>query len=294
VTWSNPIDSDKHYWHRYSGFYQRQFASLGHVSCILEYGVFKGASIAWSRRMFPEAEIFGVDILPPHPDWPSGPGITYLTADQGDRAGIARMLRDLNRVFDLVIEDGSHIPQHQATCLAETFPLVRPGGLYVLEDLQTSHARHPVYRENCVPGTPNALHLLLAIERSRALGQSIRTDDIDRLSANGPLTTGDIRRLDGLTSDIEIFHRATLPLRCYACGGDAFDPVALVCACGTDLDVMGLDSVTAVARRAMPSAEAPRPGLVRRLFGQWFPPVGRWRVPVASANRMKTVAGEFA
>jgi len=268
VTWSDPIDSDKDYWHRYSGFYQRHFATLGRVSCILEYGVFKGASIAWSRRMFPEAEIFGVDILPPRPEWPAGPGITYLTADQGDRAGIAGMLRNLNHVFDLVIEDGSHIPQHQAICLAETFPLVRPGGLYVLEDLQTSHARHSIYQENCAPGTPNALHLLLMIERSRAMGQSISLNDIGRLAANGLFTTADIQRLDEMISNVEIFHRATLPLRCYACGGDTFDPVALVCACGIDLDVMGLDSVTAVLRRAMPSATAPRPGLVRRLFGQ--------------------------
>jgi hypothetical protein len=175
------------------------------------------------------------------------------------------MLRNLNHVFDLVIEDGSHIPQHQAICLAETFPLVRPGGLYVLEDLQTSHARHSIYQENCAPGTPNALHLLLMIERSRAMGQSISLNDIGRLAANGLFTTADIQRLDEMISNVEIFHRATLPLRC---GGDTFDPVALVCACGIDLDVMGLDSVTAVLRRAMPSATAPRPGLVRRLFGQ--------------------------
>jgi hypothetical protein len=269
VTWSDPVDSDKHYWHRYSRFYQRHFSTLEGVSCILEYGVFQGASIAWLRRMFPEAEIFGVDILPPRPEWPSGPGITYLTADQSDRPGIAGMLRSLDRVFDVVIEDGSHIPRHQAICLAETFPLVRPGGLYVLEDLQTSHARHAVYREHCAPGTPNALNLLLTIERLRAIGATLCSHDVEQLTATGPFTPADARRLDELIADVEIFHRATLPLRCYACGGDAFDLVALVCECGTDLDVMGLDSMTAVLRRAIPApATASRSGLVRRLLGQ--------------------------
>jgi hypothetical protein len=267
MTWSDPVDSDKHYWHRYSRFYERHIATLGDVSCILEYGVFRGASIAWLRRMFPQAEIFGVDILPLSPEWPAGPGITYLTADQGDRAGIARMLRDLNRVFDLVIEDGSHIPRHQAICLAETLPLLRPGGMYVLEDLQTSHARHAVYREHCAPGTPNALHLLLTIERLRATGRSLSSNDVEQLTAAGLFAPADARRLDELISDVEIFHRATLPLRCYACGGDTFDPVALVCECGIDLDVMGLDSLTAILRRSIASAAAPRPGLVRRLFG---------------------------
>jgi hypothetical protein len=93
TAWSDPIESDKHYWHRYSRFYQRHFATLGRVSCILAYGVFKDASIRWLREMFPGAEIFGVDIVPPRPEWPVGPGIAYLTADQGDRPGIARMLR---------------------------------------------------------------------------------------------------------------------------------------------------------------------------------------------------------
>jgi hypothetical protein len=267
VTWSDPVDSDKHYWHRYSRFYQHHFATLGSVTSILEYGVFKGASILWLRRMFPEAEIFAVDILSPRPEWPAGPGIEYLTADQGDRAGIAGMLRNLNRVFDLVIEDGSHIPQHQAICLAETLPLVRPGGLYVLEDLQTSHPRHASYQENCIPGTPDSLHFLLLIEHLRATRSTIRSGDVERLSAPGLFTQNDVRQLDAMISDVEIFHRATLPLRCYACGGDDFDPVALVCRCGTDLDVIGPDSMTGVVRRAIPPAGASRPGFVRRLFG---------------------------
>jgi hypothetical protein len=72
MTWSDPTDSDKHYWHRYSHFYQRHFETLGRVSRILEYGVFKGASIRWLREMYPDAEIFGVDIVPPRPEWPVG------------------------------------------------------------------------------------------------------------------------------------------------------------------------------------------------------------------------------
>ena len=85
MIWSDPADSDKHYWHRYSWFYQRHFETLGSVSSILEYGVFKGDSIRWLRRVFPAADIVGVDILPQQPRWPTGPGISYVRADQGDR-----------------------------------------------------------------------------------------------------------------------------------------------------------------------------------------------------------------
>lgn len=249
IAWSDPTGSDKHYWHRYSQFYRRHFEALGQVSTILEFGVFKGTSIRWLRQMFPNAEIFAVDILPLQPEWPTGAGINYLTADQNDRAGIARLLQGLHRNFDLVIEDGSHIPQHQAACLAVTFPLVRSGGLYILEDLQTSHPQHPFYRENCVPGTPDSLNLLLWVEHLRATGQSLNPDDAERLSAPGLLTPIDVRQLAETIAEVDIYRRTTLPLRCYACGTDNFDVVTLTCRCGTNLDIIGAESMTAALRR---------------------------------------------
>ena len=256
MTWSDPVCSDKHYWHRFSRFYERHFAVLGAVSSILEYGILDGASIRWLRLIFPQAEIVGVDILPQQPNWPTGPGITYLTVDQSDRPGISRMLRTLNRSFDLVIEDGSHIPAHQAHCLAETFPLVRAGGLYILEDLHTSHPQHPYYREHCAPGTPNSLHLLLLIEHLRATSQTIRPGDVERLARAGFFTPSDVSLLTDMIIDVDIFHRATLPLRCYACGTDDFDPVGFTCQCGVDLDIMMADSMTAVLRRDLSTAQS--------------------------------------
>lgn len=250
MTWSDPTDSDKHYWHRYSRFYRPHFEALSPVTSILEYGVFKGASIRWLRGVFPAADIAAVDILPLQPEWPIGPGITYHVADQGDRPGIARLLRDVGRHFDLVIEDGSHSPPHQVNCLAETLSWVRPGGLYVLEDLHTSMPQHALYQQTCAAGTPNSLHLLLFIEHLRATGKTLRPEDAQRLAAPGLFTVEDVQELAEGIAQVDLYHRATLPLRCYACGGDDFDPVALTCRCGVDLDVLGADSLTAVLRRA--------------------------------------------
>ena len=53
MIWSDPADSDKHYWHRYSRFYQRHFEALGRVSSILEYGVFKGELDPLAPTAFP-------------------------------------------------------------------------------------------------------------------------------------------------------------------------------------------------------------------------------------------------
>lgn len=248
--WCDPVASDKHYWHRYSGFYQRHFTAIGSVGSILEYGVLDGASIGWLRALFPQAAIVGADILAPQPDWPRDDRIGYVTLDQGDRIGVAGMLRGLDRRFDLVIEDGSHIPQHQAICLAETFPFVRPGGLYVLEDLHTSHPQHPYYRTHCLAGTPTSLHLLLLLEHKLATSGTLSAEQCRQLSRPELFREGDIRRLDAAIAAVDIYHRATLPLRCYACGADDIDPVALRCRCGVGLDFLGADSITAVLRAA--------------------------------------------
>jgi hypothetical protein len=267
MNWFEPIGSDKHYWHRYSRFYRSHFETLGSVSTILEYGVLNGMSIRWLREMYPTAEIFAVDILPPQVEWPTGPRITYLTADQSDRPAIASLLKTVNRTFDLVIEDGSHMPKHQASCLAETFPLIRPGGMYVLEDLQTSHPKHVYYQQTCAPGTPSSLHLLLLIEHLRSTGQALRADHGARLAMSGLFTPKDVHQLANMIADVDIFHRATLPLRCYNCGTDDFDHVALVCQCGKNLDILDADSITAVLRRAVRPGATPGPrSLIRSLL----------------------------
>jgi hypothetical protein len=51
---------------------------------------------------------------------------------------------DWDRVgWDLVIDDGSHVPRHQLVSFVALYPFVRPGGLYVIEDIESSYLDHP-------------------------------------------------------------------------------------------------------------------------------------------------------
>ena len=43
--------------------------------------------------------------------------------------------------FDVIIDDGGHTMNQQRTSLITLSPLVRPGGLYIIEDLETSYRR---------------------------------------------------------------------------------------------------------------------------------------------------------
>jgi predicted O-methyltransferase YrrM len=239
-------DSDKYFWHRYIETYRAAFARLGNVRRVIEFGVLHGASIRWLAECFPDAEIIGADILPPQSDWPRDSRISYRQIDQADRIGVRTMLDAVAGDVDLVIDDGSHIPQHQASCLAEGFARLRPAGLYVLEDIATSHPMHAGFAHYSIRGgrrVSNALNVLLAIQHLKDTGLSY--DRATMLAAPEFLNESDVANLVATIDRAEIYKRTQLPLHCYACGGNDFDYVAWLCRCGAEL-YHPADSMTAL------------------------------------------------
>jgi hypothetical protein len=227
--------SDKFYWHRYIPAYERAFATLGEVTNVLEFGVLDGASIRWLADRFPRSRIVGVDITAPRPAWPRSDRIEYAEADQGNPAAIAALFARFGRCFDLIIDDGSHLPPHQAICLVTALPFVRPGGLYILEDVHTSHPDNPDFRQHNAPGTANCLHVLLAMQHLKDCGRQLTRKLASTLGTPGYFSREDLTYLYGTIETIELFKRTSLPLRCYACGSSAFDYRRLRCQCGVNL-----------------------------------------------------------
>jgi hypothetical protein len=239
-------ESDKAYWHRYLEFYEQAFASLGSVSAILEFGIFKGDSIRWLVERFPGAAIVGCDIMPQQPSWPVAPSIRYARLDQGSVEHLRELFRQAPGPFDLVIEDGSHHPVHQRNCLVETLPFVRPGGVYVLEDIHTSHPAHAMFRSLGRPGVVGPLHLLLALEHLRATGGDLDEAVIKQLTSESLFAREDVDLVVRCAQSVGLYRRATLPHRCYQCGTAAdFDFATLRCRCGTSL-YEEADSISAV------------------------------------------------
>jgi cephalosporin hydroxylase len=64
--------------------------------------------------------------------------ISIYQGDQNDPA----FLQEVNRLegpFDIIIDDGSHVQTHIITSFETLFPLLKTGGIYVIEDTQTSY-----------------------------------------------------------------------------------------------------------------------------------------------------------
>ncbi|HEY2766460.1 MAG TPA: hypothetical protein VGJ13_20985 [Pseudonocardiaceae bacterium] len=62
--------------------------------------------------------------------------------------------------LDIVIDDGSHISKHVIGSFDALFPHVRPGGLYVIEDLQMSYWPSFGGSEEPQPGTTTRVGML--------------------------------------------------------------------------------------------------------------------------------------
>ena len=137
--------TDKHQpdGHLYGDVYERYFRPLRWRRIrMLEIGVggygfgLGGQSlIAW-RAFFPRGRIVAMDLYP-RPDLSSGRTKVYQ-ADQSSRADLLR-IAEAEGPFHIIIDDGSHRSDHQITTFHALFDHVRDGGVYVIEDVMTSH-----------------------------------------------------------------------------------------------------------------------------------------------------------
>lgn len=136
--------TDKWGTHWYAQHYDRHFAPLRTRPLkILEIGIggydvpeAGGESLRMWRDYFPNAEIYGLDIADKRPH--DGPRIRTYIGDQSDPAILERLHRDSGG-FDIVVDDGSHFCAHVIASFKTLFPLLNDGGIYAVEDLQTSY-----------------------------------------------------------------------------------------------------------------------------------------------------------
>lgn len=222
--------SDKVFWHGYIDFYERHFADRAFAR-IAEIGVLRGHSIRWLLDRFPGSEVHGADILPRQADWPADSRFSFTQLDQGD----APKLREfLSAGFDLVIEDGSHQPAHQALALVEGIRALRPGGLYILEDIHTSH---PDYQrrwwQRKRPG--NALSVLLALQHYMRIGVRIDAGKAAAIADHSIISAANVAMLADQIGSIELYRRTALPNSCFNCGSSDYAFSDYRCTCGADI-----------------------------------------------------------
>jgi hypothetical protein len=99
-----------------------------------------GASLFMWEAYFPNADIYALDVAP---EVLINQGrIRSFRCDQGDGGSLMSVLPYLGHGFDFIVDDGSHIPEHQIKTARMFFPLLAPGGIYAIEDIPIAERNH--------------------------------------------------------------------------------------------------------------------------------------------------------
>lgn len=134
---------------------------LGHLKTekinFLEIGVFFGASIKMWKDYFTNGEIYGMDTFEglqgngnifPNPtlfydNWKTGniDRVKLFKCDQSKEIELYNFVKyceDNNILFDVILDDASHLMRDQQITLSILFKLLKKGGYFIVEDIHSS------------------------------------------------------------------------------------------------------------------------------------------------------------
>lgn len=146
---------------------------------ILEIGMFEGGSLVFFDKLFRPEKLVGLDIrrdpIEPLEEFRrSNPHIrTFYGLSQDDERLPEILGAEFPGGIDMIVDDASHLYSLSRASFHLTFPLLNPGGLYVLEDWQWSHQQahqnegHPWHDKPAL--TNLVFEIIVALPVNRAI-----------------------------------------------------------------------------------------------------------------------------
>ena len=101
---------------------------------VLELGVFCGSSLNTWADYFTKAQVYGVDIKEECRNYLHD-RCHFILQDLGDERLFKRLY---NIEPSIIIDDASHYTSHQIKALYNLLPMLKTGGIYIIEDLGTN------------------------------------------------------------------------------------------------------------------------------------------------------------
>ena len=128
----NEIHNASKQGHNYLPLYWRYFRDIQFsTKKVLEIGVHKGGSLKLWKDFFPNAQIHGFDIDESCKRFEED-RIKIFIGDQGKHKHYQQFDND----YDIIIDDGSHIPEHMLLSLNQLYKSnLKNGGIFVIEDI---------------------------------------------------------------------------------------------------------------------------------------------------------------
>jgi hypothetical protein len=157
--------------HFYLHHYDKLLSPSRHSKLkLLEIGIYKGSSIRMWREYFPNAEIHCVDIN--RIDLSDMMNTHQHTVDCDNKEALKNLASQVGD-FDIIIDDGGHTMRQQQNALDVFWPSLKPGGIFIMEDIHTSF-KH-LYNHCNSENQPTTYDLLESLRR----GESFESKYID-------------------------------------------------------------------------------------------------------------------
>lgn len=128
--------TDKISHHGYHRFYANVIPR--NIEKMLEIGIEHGSSLKMWLEYLPEAFVYGMDIGNEY----RGDRHSVMRGDQSSIVDLQKMMKHIGEenTLDFIIDDGSHIPEHQVLTFVHFFSrLLKNGGIYIIEDIECSY-----------------------------------------------------------------------------------------------------------------------------------------------------------
>ncbi len=134
--------------HGYNRFYIDEFEKFKNSNLsILEFGIHFGSSQAAFCKYFVNSKIIGVDKNPYYKKFFSKK-IRSLYCDVSDQHSLYMLKKYIKNDIDIIIDDASHIPEHQLKTFIEMFDVLKNQGIYVIEELDVFKSFPEIYNKN--------------------------------------------------------------------------------------------------------------------------------------------------
>lgn len=140
-------DTDK-FSHGYIPLYEEKFQEIKNAKNVLEIGIYQGGSLEYLHDYFQEAVIHGID-LSDNKNLDTNRIKTFI-CNQEKKEDLDNFIQQIDYEFDLIIDDGGHTMKQQQLSFGLFFKKIKPGGIFVIEDLHTSNMSQYISHDDII------------------------------------------------------------------------------------------------------------------------------------------------
>ena len=150
----SPYNTTAAHRHPYTAVYDLLFSGIRHAPIRFgEVGILDNASMKMWRSYFSRAKLYGFEYSPALIEAAQQHGLANVFYDQADvscKASLQRAFQKAGGRFDILIDDSTHLFDHQINFISSALEFINPGGFLIVEDIFNGWDEN-LYRDSLQP-----------------------------------------------------------------------------------------------------------------------------------------------